>query len=169
MPTRITRARQYKVAGKPLITLSCAIRRLKKCPLMLRQIIFHLQPEKPAFIVEVKFRCEACRVRERGGIDMHGAGIMPGFETKGRATNATKITLYAGRALKAMRSCARPPEVFKWHADPGNNRCGTVPATIVTMAIAAPTHLTVEFPNGFPAKTMSSCCHDGLLQSVQTG
>ena len=136
---------------------------------MFRQIIIHLQPGKPAFVIEVKFRRECCPVGKRGGIDMHGAGIMAGFETKGRATCATKITVHARRALKGMRSCARPSEVLNRHTDPGNNRCGTVPATVVAMAITSPAHLTLEFPTGFPAKTMSSCCHDGLLQSVQKG
>ena len=136
---------------------------------MFRQIIIHLQPGKPAFVIEVKFRRECCRVGKRGGIDMHGAGIMAGFETKGRATCAAKITPYAWRAFKGVRSCAPPFEILERHADPGNDRCRTVPATVVAMAITAPARFSLELPAGFPAKAMPSCCHDGLLQSVRTG
>ena len=116
---------------------------------MLRQIIIHLQPGEPALVIEVKFRRECCRVGKRGGIDMHGAGIMAGFKTKWRATCAAKITLYAGRAFKGVRSCAPPIEILERHADPGNNRCRAIPATVVAMAITAPARLSLELPAVF--------------------
>ena len=96
MPTRTTRASQYKLAGKTSITLSCPIRRLEKCPLMLRKIIFHLQPGKSALVIEMNLGFECCRISKGGGINMYGAGVMAGFKTKWRATSAAKITLYAG-------------------------------------------------------------------------
>ena len=136
---------------------------------MFLQIIIHLQPGKPAFVIEVKFRRECCRVGKRGGIDMHGAGIMAGFETKGRATCAAKITPYAWRASKGVRSCAPLFEILQRHADLGNDRCRTIPATVVAMAITAPARLSLALTAGFPAKAVPSCCHDGLLQSVRTG
>ena len=116
---------------------------------MFRQIIIHLQPVKPAFIFEVKFRRECCRVGKRGGIDMHGAVIMAGFETKGRATCAAKITPYAWRAFKGGRSCAPPFEIRERHADPGNDRCRTIPATVFAIATTAPARLSLEIPAVF--------------------
>ena len=84
-------------------------------------------------------------------------------ETKRRATCAAKITPYAWRAFKGVRSCAPPFEILERHADPGNDRRGTIPATFVAMAITAPARLSLELPAGFPAKAVPSCCHDGLL------
>ena len=77
---------------------------------------------------------------------MHGAGIMAGFETKGRATCAAKITPYAWRAFKGVRSRAPPFEFLERHADPRNDRCRTIPATVVAMAITAPARLSLELP-----------------------
>ena len=101
------------------------------------------------FIIEVKFRRECCRVGKRGGIDMHGAVIMAGFKTKGRATCAAKITPYAWRTFKGGRSCAPPFEIRERHADPGNNRCRTIPATVVAIATTAPARLSLELPAVF--------------------
>ena len=166
MPTRTTWAGPYKVSGKTSIILSCLVRSLGQCPLMIRQIVIHLQLVKPALIIEVKFRRECCRIDKRGGINMHGAGIMAVVEIKERATCVAKITPYAWRAFKGVRSCNPPFENLERHADPGNERCRTIPTTVVAMAITAPARLSLELPAGFPAKAVPSCCHDGLLQSV---
>ena len=97
---------------------------------------------------------------------MNDAGMMARFETKGRATSTAKITPYAWRAFKGVRSCAPPFEILGRHADPGDDRCCNVSATVVEMAITAPARLSLELPSGFPAKAVCKCCHDGLLQSV---
>ena len=95
--------------------------------------------------------------------------MMARFETKERATCAAKMTPYAWRAFKGVRSCAPTFEIFERHANPGNDRCCKISATVVEMAITAPARLFLELPAGFPAKAVPWCCHDGLLQSVCTG
>ena len=112
--------------------------RVEQCADVLGQVVFHGQPGKLALVIHVEGWLEVFRVFERGGVEVHAAGVVIRDKSHWRAAVVAEMAKDAGRGFKGLGRLPGPGELVHRNPQPGHNRRRTVPAAIIAVAVAGP-------------------------------
>ena len=139
--------------------IACGFRHARPHALVFHQIVVHLEPGKPAFIVHMEGRFEIQRIHQGGAVNVYLSLTTVCFISHGRATVLTEMPVHTLGAFECFRCFAGPFEVLDRHSNPGDHGCSTVSATIFAMTVAGPGRVAVVLPPRLSAEAMSARCH----------